>query len=104
MATTYTRWIHHGEALEDMVDDDANVQDNVVQENAILQDDGVKEIAILPDVEGDVDNAASEDGGGQETVQENQYISGMKEDEGPRDGNSELIADLGKGEVLGEKM
>jgi hypothetical protein len=38
----------------------------VVQENAILQDDGVKEIAILPDVEGDVDNAASEDGGGQE--------------------------------------
>jgi hypothetical protein len=24
MATTYTRWIHHGEALEDMVDDDAN--------------------------------------------------------------------------------
>jgi hypothetical protein len=38
------------------------------------------------------------------TVQENQYISGMKEDEGPRDGNSELIADLGKGEVLGEKM
>jgi hypothetical protein len=26
MATTYTRWIHHGEALEDMVDDDANVR------------------------------------------------------------------------------
>jgi hypothetical protein len=36
MATTYIRWIHHGEALEDMVDDDANVHDN----------------AILPDAEG----------------------------------------------------
>ena len=56
MATTYTRWIHHGEALEDMVDDDANVQDN----------------AILPDAEEDVDNAAPRDGGDQETVQENQ--------------------------------
>jgi hypothetical protein len=42
MATTYTRWIHHAEALEDMVDDDVNVPDN----------------AILPDAEGDVDNAA----------------------------------------------
>jgi hypothetical protein len=30
MATTYTRWIHHGEALEDMVDDDENVQDNTI--------------------------------------------------------------------------
>jgi hypothetical protein len=36
MATTYTRCIHHGEALEDMVGDDENVQDN----------------AILPDAEG----------------------------------------------------
>ena len=89
MATTYTRWIHHGEALEDMVDDDANVQD----------------YAILPDAEGDVDNAAPRDGGDQEMVQENQYISGMEEDEGPGDdGMSELIADLGKGQVLGEKM
>jgi hypothetical protein len=72
-----------------MVDDDANVQDN----------------AILPDVKGDVDNAAPRDGGDQEMVQENQYISGMDEDEGPGDdGMSELIADLGKGQVLGEKM
>jgi hypothetical protein len=69
MTTTYTRWIHYGEALEDMVDDDANVQDNT----------------ILPDAEGDVDNAAPQDGGDQETVQKKQYISGMKEDEGPRD-------------------
>jgi hypothetical protein len=69
MATTYTRWIHHREALEDMVDDDENVQDNT----------------ILPDAEGDVDNAAPRDGGYQETVQENQYISGMEEDEGPGD-------------------
>jgi hypothetical protein len=61
MTTTYTRWIHHGEALEDMVDEDANVQDN-----AILQDDGVKKIAILSDVEGYVDNAAPRDGGDQE--------------------------------------
>jgi hypothetical protein len=53
MSTTYTRWIHHGEALEDMVDEDANVQDN-----AILQDEGVEKIAILSDEEGDVDNAA----------------------------------------------
>jgi hypothetical protein len=47
MATTYIRWVHHGEPLEDMVDDDANVQDN----------------AILPDAERDVDNAARRDGG-----------------------------------------
>jgi hypothetical protein len=79
METTYTRWIHHGETLEDMVDDDANVQDN-----AILQDDGVEEIAILPNAEGDVDNVAPLDGGDQRMVQENQYISGMEEDEGPR--------------------
>jgi hypothetical protein len=52
MATTYTRWIHHGEALEDMVYDDTNVQDNT----------------ILPDAKGDVDNAAPRDGGDQETV------------------------------------
>jgi hypothetical protein len=52
MATTYTWWIHHGEGLEDMADEDANVHDNGVQENAILQDDGVEEIAILPDVGG----------------------------------------------------
>jgi hypothetical protein len=52
MTTTYTRWIHHGEALEDMVDDDANVQDN----------------AILPDAEGDVDNVAPRYGGDQEMV------------------------------------
>jgi hypothetical protein len=52
MATTYTRWIHHGEALKDMVDDDENVQDN----------------AILSDVEGGVDNAAPWDGGDQEMV------------------------------------
>jgi hypothetical protein len=58
MSTTYTRWIHHGEALEDMVDEDANVQDN-----AILQDEGVEKIAILSDEEGDVDNAAPRDGG-----------------------------------------
>jgi hypothetical protein len=63
MATTYTRWIHHGEALEDMVDEDANVQDN-----AILHDDGVEEIAILLDAEGDVDNAAPRDGGDQKMV------------------------------------
>jgi hypothetical protein len=25
METTYTRWIHHGEALEDMIDEDANI-------------------------------------------------------------------------------
>jgi hypothetical protein len=37
-------------------------------------------------------------------VQEKQYISGMEEDEGPEDGFSELIADLGKGEVLEEKI
>jgi hypothetical protein len=38
-------------------------------------------------------------------VQENQYISGMEEDEGlGDDGISELIADLGKGQVLSEKM
>jgi hypothetical protein len=49
MATTYTRWIHHGEALEDMVDDDENIQDNT----------------ILLDAEGDVDNAAPQDGGDQ---------------------------------------
>jgi hypothetical protein len=42
MATTYTRWIHHGEALEDMVNDDENVQDNI----------------IMSDAEGNVDNAA----------------------------------------------
>jgi hypothetical protein len=47
MATTYTRWIHQGEALENMVDDDENVQDNT----------------ILPNAEGDVDNAAPQDGG-----------------------------------------
>jgi hypothetical protein len=47
MATTYTRWIHHGEALEDIVDDDANVQNN----------------AIMADAEGDVDNAAPHDSG-----------------------------------------
>jgi hypothetical protein len=58
ISTTYTRWIHHGEALEDMVDEDANVQDN-----AILQDEGVEKIAILSDEEGDVDNAAPRDGG-----------------------------------------
>jgi hypothetical protein len=88
MATTYTRWIHHGKALEDMIDNDENVQDN----------------AILPDAEGDVDNVAPRNGGDQETIQENQYISGMEEDEGPRDdGMSELITDLGKGQVLGEK-
>jgi hypothetical protein len=52
IVANYTRWIHHGEALEDMVDDDANVQDNT----------------ILPDAEGDVDNAAPRDGGYQETV------------------------------------
>jgi hypothetical protein len=63
METTYTRWIHHGEALDDMVDKDANVQDN-----ANLQDDGVEEIAILLDAEGDVDNATPRDGGDQETV------------------------------------
>jgi hypothetical protein len=51
--TTYTRWIYHGEALEDMVDNDENVQDN----------------AILLDAEGDVDNASPRDGGDQETVQ-----------------------------------
>jgi hypothetical protein len=44
--------MHHGEALEYMVDDEANVQDN----------------AILPDAEGDVDNAAPGDGGDQETI------------------------------------
>jgi hypothetical protein len=89
MATTYTRWIHHGEALEDMVDDDANVQDNT----------------ILPDAEGDVDNSAPQDGGDQETIQENQYISSMDEDEGPGDdGIYELITDFGKGQVLSEKM
>jgi hypothetical protein len=45
-----------------------------------------------------VDNAALRDGGDQETVQENQYISGMEQDEGSRDdGMSELIADMGKG-------
>jgi hypothetical protein len=72
-----------------MVDDDENVQDNT----------------ILLDAEGDVDNASPRDGGDQETVHENQYISGMEEDEGPGDdGMSELIADLGKGQVLGEKM
>jgi hypothetical protein len=49
MATTYPRWIHHEEALEDMVDDDENVQDNT----------------ILPDAEGDVDNGAPWDGGDQ---------------------------------------
>jgi hypothetical protein len=88
MATTYTKWIHHGEALEGMVVDVEHVQGN----------------AILPDVEGDVDNAAPRDGGDQETVQENQYISCM-EDEGPGDdGTSEFIADLGKGQVLHEKM
>jgi hypothetical protein len=81
MATTYTRWIHHGEALEDMVDDDENVHDN----------------AILPDAEGDVDNAAPQDGGDHKTVQENQYISGMEEDGGPKDdGMSELITHWGK--------
>jgi hypothetical protein len=81
METTFIRWIHHGEALEDMVDDDANVHDN----------------AILPDVEGDVDNAAPWDAGDQETVQENQHISGMEEDKGPKDdGMSELTAQLGK--------
>jgi hypothetical protein len=31
-------------------------------------------------------------------------MSGMEEDEGPRDEISELIADLGMGEVLNEKM
>jgi hypothetical protein len=52
-----------------------------------------------------VDNAAPRDGGDQEMVQENQYISGMEEDEGlGDDGISELIADLGKGQVLSEKM
>jgi hypothetical protein len=30
MATTYTRWIHHGEDLEDMVDKDADVPDNAI--------------------------------------------------------------------------
>jgi hypothetical protein len=30
MATTYTRWIHHREGLEDMVDDDENAQDNAI--------------------------------------------------------------------------
>jgi hypothetical protein len=65
MATIYTRWIHHGEALVDMVDDDANIQDNT----------------ILSDARVDVDNAAPRDGGDQEMVQENQYISGMEEDE-----------------------
>jgi hypothetical protein len=30
MTTTYTRWIHLGEALKDMVDEDANVRDNGV--------------------------------------------------------------------------
>jgi hypothetical protein len=49
MATTYTRWIHHGEALEDMVDDDENVQDNT----------------ILLDAEGDVNNGAPLDDGDQ---------------------------------------
>ena len=49
-------------------------------------------------------NAAPRDGGDQETVQENQDISGMEEDEGSEDGISELIADLCKGEVLGENM
>jgi hypothetical protein len=34
IATNYTRWIHHGEALEDMVDDDANVQDNTILPDA----------------------------------------------------------------------
>jgi hypothetical protein len=84
MATTYTWWIHHGEGLEDMADEDANVHDNGVQENAILQDDGVEEIAILPDV-GGVDNTNARDSGGQEMVQENQYILGM-EDEDHGDG------------------
>jgi hypothetical protein len=52
-----------------------------------------------------VDNAGTQDGGDQETVPENQYISGMEEDEGSGDdGMSEFIADLGKGQVLGEKM
>jgi hypothetical protein len=89
MATTYTRWIHHGDALEDMVDDDANVHDN----------------AIPPDAQWDVDNATLWDGGDRETVQENQYVSGMEDDEGPRDdGMSELISDLGKGQVLCQKM
>jgi hypothetical protein len=88
MATTYTRWIHHGEALDDMVDDDANVQYN----------------AILSHAKGDVDNANPWDNGDQETVQENQYISGMEEDEGPGDnGISELIVDMGKGHVLARK-
>jgi hypothetical protein len=52
MATTYTRWIHHGEALEYMVDDDANVHYNT----------------ILLDAEGYVDNAAPRDGGDRESV------------------------------------
>jgi hypothetical protein len=52
-----------------------------------------------------VDNTTPQDGGDQETIPENQYISGMEEDEGPRDNEiSELIADLGKGEVLSEKI
>jgi hypothetical protein len=49
MATTYTRWIHHGEALDDMVDDDANVQYN----------------AIMSHAKGDVDNANPWDDGDQ---------------------------------------
>jgi hypothetical protein len=49
MATTYTRWIHHGEASKDMVGKDANVQENGVQENAIVWDDGIEEITILLD-------------------------------------------------------
>jgi hypothetical protein len=52
MATTFIRWIHHGEALEYMVDDDANVHYN----------------AILLDAEGYVDNAAPRDGGDRESV------------------------------------
>jgi hypothetical protein len=90
--------------LDDIVDEDANVQDTMVQENAILQDNGVEENLILSDVEGYVDNASPYNGGDQEMVQENQYISGMEEDEGPEDGFSKLIANLGKGEVLEEKI
>src|SRR5688572_5775303 len=35
MASTYARWIYHGETFEDRVQENANLQDNGVQENAI---------------------------------------------------------------------
>uniref|UniRef100_K3YZR0 Transposase-associated domain-containing protein n=1 Tax=Setaria italica TaxID=4555 RepID=K3YZR0_SETIT len=75
MASTYTRWIHHGETFEDRIQKNANLQDNGVQENAILRDDRVEEIVVLLD-----------------------------EDAGTKDGLPKMIADMCDAKELEGKM